>query len=286
MLGEAAQRLLVAGGLIPLTLFLLVYSPLLFTALGTLLILQALNEYCAMLRHTARWTTLRLPAVALAFSTVFDSASERFSVHSATLTLSILFVLSSHILAISDATPDPRKPFMPLLFDLLALVLLSWPLSFIFLILHMSTQFGAGFVTLLFGTCWVADTGALVVGRLCGTHPLRLAASPHKTWEGVAGALCGGILTATVGPRVLALCGSSLLPLEVSTSTYASFGAIATVAGILGDLSESYIKRVGSVHDSGNLLLAHGGALDRLDSFIFAAPAAYYCVHLLPSHAL
>jgi len=116
-----------------------------------------------------------------------------------------------------------------------------------------------------------SDVGAYYVGRAIGRHKLAPKISPGKTWEGVAGGVVAGLALATVAHfwffRELPL--KWALPLA----------AVMTTLGILGDLTESALKRGAGAKDAAKILPGHGGALDRLDSLLFNAPLLYYFAH-------
>ena len=113
------------------------------------------------------------------------------------------------------------------------------------------------------------DTVAYFVGRTLGRHKLAPTVSPGKTWEGfVAGTV------ATVVVVAIALYKQSLLP---GGRSFVLGFAIA-FAGPIGDLFESMLKRDMQVKDTGRLLAGHGGVLDRIDSLLFAAVAAFYVI--------
>ena len=125
----------------------------------------------------------------------------------------------------------------------------------------------AAFTVLL--AVWAGDTAAFFAGRLLGRHKLAPTLSPGKTWEGfVAGTV------ATVFVAFVALYKQDFLTVGESIA----LGAIIAVAAPVGDLFESLLKRDAGVKDSGRLLGGHGGMLDRLDAFLFAAPAAYFAI--------
>jgi phosphatidate cytidylyltransferase len=115
---------------------------------------------------------------------------------------------------------------------------------------------------------WAADTGAYYVGTVLGKHRLAPVISPNKTVEG----LIGGVVLAVVAALVAQ---AWFLP-DFSITDCLATGIILSVAGLFGDLAESAMKRSAGVKDSGWLLPAHGGMLDRLDSMLFTAPAFYY----------
>jgi phosphatidate cytidylyltransferase len=118
---------------------------------------------------------------------------------------------------------------------------------------------------------WVGDIAALYVGRLLGRHKLAPLVSPAKSWEGAAGSLVASIIYA-------ALYMPRLLP-SVPLAEGVGLVALANIAGQLGDLCESALKRGAGVKDSGTLLPGHGGWLDRLDSSLFSLPVVYFVVN-------
>ncbi|MDX6414682.1 MAG: phosphatidate cytidylyltransferase [Gaiellaceae bacterium] len=114
---------------------------------------------------------------------------------------------------------------------------------------------------------WAGDIGAFFAGRLIGRHKLAPALSPGKTWEGFVFGTA-----ATVFVAFVALYKQHYLSIPQSLV----LGAVIAVAAPLGDLFESALKRDMQVKDSGRLLAAHGGVLDRIDSLLFAVVASYY----------
>ncbi len=111
---------------------------------------------------------------------------------------------------------------------------------------------------------WLNDTAAYAGGRLLGRHRLAPAVSPGKTWEGFAfGAL--GSLAGIFVSRVL------LLP-RLTLIDCLALGTATAIAGPVGDLCKSVLKRASGVKDSGRLIPGHGGILDRIDAVLFNAP--------------
>ena len=121
----------------------------------------------------------------------------------------------------------------------------------------------------------VYDTFAYASGALFGRHPLAPHVSPHKSWEGAAGAtVCCLLAGAFLLPR--------WQPWTLAPSL--TLAAVACVVAPLGDLAESMLKRDLAVKDMGSILPGHGGMLDRIDALLFMAPALYYVMawfHLL-----
>jgi phosphatidate cytidylyltransferase len=125
----------------------------------------------------------------------------------------------------------------------------------------------AAFTVLL--AVWAGDTFAYFGGRLLGRHRMAPTTSPGKTWEGFVFGTAATIFVAFV-----ALYKQDFLSIPESIV----LGAVLAVAAPLGDLFESMLKRDMQVKDTGRLLGAHGGMLDRIDALLFAAPAAYFCI--------
>jgi len=125
----------------------------------------------------------------------------------------------------------------------------------------------AAFTVLL--AVWAGDTFAYLGGRLLGRHRMAPTTSPKKTWEGFVFGTA-----ATVFVAFIALYKQHFLTVGESIE----LGVVLALAAPLGDLFESLLKRDAGVKDSGSLLGAHGGMLDRLDAFLFAAPAAYFAI--------
>lgn len=121
-------------------------------------------------------------------------------------------------------------------------------------------------------TVFADDTGAYMVGRLVGRRKLAPSISPGKSWEGfIAGTLVA------VAVAFFSLYDQDVL--EVWESLVV--GLAVALASTLGDLFESAVKRDLGVKDSGKLLGGHGGVLDRLDSLLWAGPAAFYALQWL-----
>jgi phosphatidate cytidylyltransferase len=132
-------------------------------------------------------------------------------------------------------------------------------------------EFGFWAVMAVLFTVFAADTGAFFVGRAFGRHRMAPAISPKKSWEG----LVGGVVAA-VGMAFVILYKDRDEFLTIPQSLV--LGLVIAIAAVLGDLFESAIKRDLDVKDSGNLLGGHGGVLDRLDSLLWAGPAAFFTI--------
>ena len=109
---------------------------------------------------------------------------------------------------------------------------------------------------------------AYAIGSRFGVHKLAPRISPHKSWEG----FYGGIVASVIIWAILAAFGVAGLEMPLAILG----GLFVGIAGVVGDLFESRLKRGLGVKDSGNLMPGHGGLLDRSDSMLFGSMAAYF----------
>ena len=125
---------------------------------------------------------------------------------------------------------------------------------------------------LLILAVWSYDTGAYLVGRQFGREKFLTHISPSKTYAG----LVGGVIATTI------VVGLMLFGLGQSPLHALLLGPLTALAAQAGDLAESMLKRAAGAKDSSNLIPGHGGMLDRVDSFLFAAPVVtLYVVAIL-----
>ena len=118
---------------------------------------------------------------------------------------------------------------------------------------------------------WGNDAMAYFVGSAIGAHKLAPRISPNKSVEGFFGGLVGSVVVWVVMALVFVPGLNVLLA--------AACGLVVGVAGVIGDLFESRLKRGVGVKDSGNFLPGHGGLLDRSDSMFFGGMAAFFLLH-------
>jgi phosphatidate cytidylyltransferase len=132
-------------------------------------------------------------------------------------------------------------------------------------------EFGLWAMVSVLFTVFVCDTFAFFVGRTFGRHRMAPAISPGKSWEG----FFGGTVVAVFVPFLLLYRDRADF---LSIGQLFVLGAAVAIAGVLGDLFESAVKRDLGVKDSGRVLAGHGGMLDRLDALLFAGPVAYVVI--------
>ena len=133
---------------------------------------------------------------------------------------------------------------------------------------------GGWWLMLVLPTVWMADSGAYALGAKYGKHKLAPRLSPKKSWEGY----WAGVFTGTLYGGFFAYVYSWLGPLHITFWQGALLGLALSVITTLGDLGESLFKRQGGIKDSGTLFPGHGGAFDRIDSWLWAAVIGVYWI--------
>ncbi len=133
---------------------------------------------------------------------------------------------------------------------------------------------GLGLIFFLLASTWLGDTGAYFAGRAFGKTPLFPRVSPKKTREGVL----GGLLLAVAGAAAF----KAGFDLDMSWPLAIVLAAVLDVAGVVGDLAESMLKRAFGVKDSGSIMPGHGGILDRIDSLLFTGPLLWAVLQVRP----
>jgi phosphatidate cytidylyltransferase len=137
--------------------------------------------------------------------------------------------------------------------------------------LRLAFPRGAQWVLFVLVLVWVADSGAFFCGRRFGRVRLAPEVSPGKTWEGVLGGIAVSSLVAVAGSAWFHVSWPIFVPLCLAAVGFS----------IIGDLTESLLKRFAGVKDSGSLFPGHGGVMDRIDSITGAAPVLLLGLMLL-----
>jgi len=133
---------------------------------------------------------------------------------------------------------------------------------------------GRGVVLATLGLTIVYDSAAFAVGFFWGSRPLAPAVSPKKSWEGAIGATLVVIAVAVGGV-------AAWVPLLDTIGRSVGLAVVVAVFAPIGDLAESLVKRDLQIKDMGSILPGHGGVLDRIDSMLFVAPAAFLFLRLI-----
>jgi len=271
------NRLITAAVALPVLIASILYPPLsyLFVAIAVAAIVVALYEFwflakrvgakpdivvgyaaaaailVAFFYNVPEWLIVIVPGLvvaALAAEMLRGAPFDKMILSVGSTVLGVLYValLGGHMIALrtgfaESVTPDSYSVSTHLL-------------SFFFLVLMGS------------------DTGAYYTGRLLGRHKLAPTVSPGKTWEGAAGGMLASLLMAALAHYWF----FTELPLRAALP----LAAVMNVLGVVGDLTESALKRGANAKDAASILPGHGGFLDRLDSLLFNAPLIYYFARL------
>lgn len=193
---------------------------------------------------------------------IHANSSQTLEPYAFNLTAPFLLYLTFKVLR-GPVRVDERKKMVMIPFGILYVgVLMSY------LIRIRVMESGTYLILFLLVTVWASDIFAYYVGKNLGANKLIPKVSPNKTVEGGVGGVLGSILAAYLMGRYL------VLGMTIGECVMAGF--IIALAGGIGDLAASLIKREEGMKDFGKLIPGHGGVLDRVDSLIFAAPVFFY----------
>jgi phosphatidate cytidylyltransferase len=256
------ERVAVTLVALPLVLLLVWLGGWWLFALAAAGAVLALHEYAGLVRRL-RPLVLAAYAGVVAMLLGATLGGLTWLLGAVMLTLLVAFVL--HVLA------DTRPPATVAIGStVLGAVWVGLGLAHVILLRDLPEDGPIAVLTVLLAV-WAADTLAFFAGRLVGRHKLAPVMSPGKTWEGfVAGSV------AAVAVAFFALYEEREAFLTIWQALV--LGAVLALSGVLGDLFESALKRDMQVKDTGRLLAAHGGVLDRIDSLLLAAPAGFYTI--------
>ncbi len=252
------KRIATAAVGIPLFLGCVWAGGLLFSLLAAGLALLGFQEFCRMWGQQG----LRVPMVSGALACLALVGAAHLGGAAAlvpTLTFCGMVLLAGMALGYGHFTSQD------LLVALGGVVYIGW--LFGHWVLLRALPGGAWLVLFAFLLTWASDTGAYFAGRAFGRHKLAPRVSPGKTVEGaIGGTLLAGAVAWFLGPKLAGVAAPVALLLGLTLS----------VVAIVGDLTESALKRYTGVKDSGRLLPGHGGVMDRFDSALFTLPVVYY----------
>ncbi len=189
----------------------------------------------------------------------------------AALILAPVFAL---ILALMACACSRREGLEPQLrnISVTAFGVLYVALPMTFLVQTRFLNEGWNLIVLVIAVTKASDSGAYFAGSLLGKHALAPRISPKKTVEGAVGGVLGSVLVSVA----MAYAMSIRTLLDRGLLATIGFGVVVAIASQVGDLTESIVKRSVGAKDSGRMLPAFGGVLDLIDSFLVAAPIAYF----------
>lgn len=245
------------------------------------------------------WGFVALVAVALVLSAVeLHQALARLGVRTAIVPIcvgTVVIIFASYSAGTEPVLSMPASTIMLSTLALTVVLSLAWrmrggpdgfirdasgslfiigyvPLLGSFVSLLIAGEQGALRVVTFIVAVVFSDIGGYVAGVLFGKHPMAPVISPKKSWEGFAGSIIFSV-TASVLMCVFAL--------DVAWWVGVILGLVMVGVGTCGDLVESLVKRDVGIKDMSSFLPGHGGVMDRVDSLLLAAPAAWLVMYLL-----
>ncbi|KAB2892020.1 MAG: hypothetical protein F9K32_01250 [Desulfobulbaceae bacterium] len=238
-------------------------SPAVFAGVLVVVAFWAADEYVRMagadrfplLRRLLLDGIMILPLL----GTIYAGSVSRGAIFGLLLAFALLTIF---IFAVYADFPDGYELLCRMVFGSVYLGVLS---SFLVALRYLPD--GNGWLLVLSAVTAGSDTGAYYIGRAFGKSKLCPAISPNKTRAGAWGGFVFGIVAAVIFAQLF------LVRPQWGFVVFAA--ALLTVSGIVGDLTESVVKRGTGVKDSGHCLGGHGGVLDRIDSLLFCGPVLY-----------
>jgi phosphatidate cytidylyltransferase len=185
------------------------------------------------------------------------------------LTLVVLVAITWHLVQYEKGRREAGLEFT---ITVAGVLYLGWIGAYLVELRHLPD--GLWWFFLVLPSVWLADSFAYFVGVRFGKHLLSPRLSPKKTWEGY----WGGVFFGTLGTMGIGLLMTSLGGPIIPWWKGLILGAVLSSLTTLGDLGESMLKRYAGVKDSGTILPGHGGALDRIDSWLWGGALGYQLI--------
>lgn len=255
------KRVLSAAVMLPVFLWVVAWAPAgVFTAMVVALGALGQWEFLRMFERAGVPVLLRVGVVGGAAVTA-----------SFALPWTVPLAFSTVVVAVLTAglarTGGAARSWEPMAITLAGACYVNWLLGHA-VALHALTA-GVQWILLLVWVTWIGETAAYAVGSTVGRHRLAPAVSPKKTVEGALAQL-------VISPAAALVAQWWLGPATVSALEAVAIGLVLGVAGQVGDLVESALKRGVGTKDAGQLIPGHGGILDRLDGLLFNTPVLFY----------
>ncbi len=264
------KRVLVSLVLLPVGLIFIYWGGWAYAALIALIIALAAWEYANLFRAADLQPAAWLVAGGAALF-VLGRAYNGFASAPWIASLIILGAMTVHLVAYERGRDRAATDFAV---TLSGAFYLGWIGAY--LVSLRGLPQGMWWVLTALPAVWLADSGAYLIGRKIGKHKMTRRLSPKKSWEGYF----SGVVFAVLFTPLLVLGWQALGadPALITLPRAALTGLVLGSLPVLGDLGESMIKRQVGIKDSGNLLPGHGGAFDRIDSWLWAGVLGYYLI--------
>jgi phosphatidate cytidylyltransferase len=268
-MSNIVQRTLSGALYIALIIISLILHPLVFGMLSIVLNLIAVRELNRMplfpgLRKSIVPVILSCSMVLISVIILSNKISPVFIVFSG-----ILLCFTYFVIALFSKEGNPVSYLANVFFGFIYITI---PLIIMNLVQQTSLSKGIPYALALFIFIWTNDTFAYLSGISFGSHKMFERISPKKSWEGFIGGLIMTVAASFVFYKFFPV---------MCYLNWAFFGLLTVLAAVFGDFTESMIKRVAGVKDSGSVMPGHGGVLDRIDSLLFAAPVIYIFLYFI-----
>ena len=242
------------SGLIPSLIFILLLNGL------------SINEYCKLIEKTGIAVQ---KASAITIGTVIIGLWALTLIYPFQSSIFLLLIPFIGFLFVSELFRKSATPFQNIALSLLPIIWISIPLCFFLGICFYpfpAKAFNAQLALSYFIILWAGDSGAFLIGKMIGKHPLFKRISPKKTWEGSIGGLLLAVIAGLIDFQLFGI---------FSLVQWMILVLIINITGTFGDFLKSMLKRSIGVKDSGNILPGHGGILDRFDTLIGSSPFVF-----------
>jgi phosphatidate cytidylyltransferase len=265
------QRVIVAAVLLPIGLVLIYFGDWAFAAFIALILGLAAWEYARIFKN-GDFQPASFLVIGGAVILAIGRAWNGFASSDWLISLLILASMTYHLITFERGRDRAASDFAV---TLSGIFYIGWLGSYLISLRNLPN--GMWWVLIVLPAVWLADSGAYFVGKSIGKRKFSPRLSPKKTWEGYI----GGVVTGTLGTALLAILWNLIEPDLMTPVQAGLIGLILSLVTVLGDLGESMIKRQFGIKDSSNLIPGHGGAFDRIDSWIWAGVIGFYIVQWL-----
>ncbi|MEG1952878.1 MAG: CDP-archaeol synthase [Hydrogenoanaerobacterium sp.] len=270
------QRIISAMlGLCVLAFVLVFYKTIVFNIAIIFLIIMVMYE---LFKATGLIECKPLYAVCLVFSVLVPFLQSNHLISWLAVICMVYAFLLFIILISYHSTVHIEKIALAFFFGLMVPFAFS-PLQFVHdrFEVHISIMY----LLLILGGAWLTDTGAFFAGKTFGKHKMAPNISPKKTIEGAVGGVLFNLVCYVLLVFIYTWAAKNIFSISITVNYFALcvLALLASLAGILGDLTASVIKRQCDIKDFGSIMPGHGGVMDRFDSVLFVAPVVFIFIH-------
>jgi phosphatidate cytidylyltransferase len=267
-----AKRLISVAIIVPLLLLAIYLGGWWFAAFLTVFVAIASWELARLFKnggHRPWWILMCVGSAGI----IIAQRISGFEGAALVLGVDVLLAMFFHTIAFEKGIKTSAADFM---ITVGGILYLGWMASYLVALRQLSPTDGGFWTLLVIAAIAIADAAAYFIGSAMGKHKMLPVVSPKKSWEGYL----GGVVVGTGITILLAFWFHTYIP-AITWQKGLVIGFVISVLAPMGDFGESMLKRQFNMKDSSELIPGHGGFLDRIDSYIWAALLGYYLVLLL-----